>query len=283
MRRICFGMLVPILLFSCKPRENEKIPLAQVGERFLYLKDVLQVFPEKLSEQDSALWMDDFVRKWVRSELVILNAEKNLPAEMKNVEAEMEAYRKSLLTFRYKNELMLRKMDTLVSREQIRAYYDKHKQEYLLKGHLVKAVYMKVPLEVANPETIKNLGTEEDQQKLSLLDEYGVQYAKAYDRFNDQWVKLDEVLNQLPEKINGDEHFLRRNRLIESSDTDFYYFICIRDFRIRGQAAPPEYVESIIRDILLNKRKIQFLKEIEEDIYREGLASGKFKIFNIQK
>ncbi|MEN6455998.1 MAG: hypothetical protein ABFD10_17240 [Prolixibacteraceae bacterium] len=282
MKKQWCGIVVIFLLGACQQETNNKIPLAQVGERILYKEDIDKVLPENIQDKDSALWVDDFIKKWVRSELVILNAEQNLSPEQKNVDKELEEYRNSLLTYRYKNELLAQKMDTVITGEEVNTYYEKHDSEFVLKNNIVKAVYMKIPLEVANPETIKSLTRDEDPRKLAQLDEYSVQYAKTYDRFDDKWVNSKDVLNQFPEKTNGEERLLRRNNFIESSDTDYYYFICIRDFRLAGQVAPLAYVESEIRNILLNERKIKFLRTIEDDIYNEGLASNKFKIFNIK-
>ena len=277
--------IIPLLLLlaACQPSQSDLTPLAKVGENFLYLEDVKKVLPENMTETDSALWMDDFIKTWVRSELVILNAEQNLAPEQKNVEKELKEYRNSLITYRYKKELMAQKMDTVIQHEEIESYYENHQTEYRLRNSIVKAIYLKIPMEVANAELIRNLAISEDPQQLAQLDEYGIQYAKTYDRFNNSWVNLEEVLNQLPEEITDTESFLRRNKFVESSDTDYYYFICIHDFRLQGQTAPLEYIESDIKNILLNERKIKFLKNIENDIYAEGLASNKFKIYNIQK
>lgn len=278
-----YGILIILLFGACQQKTADKMPLAQVGDRILYKEDVEEVFPENIPLQDSALWVDDFVKKWVRSELVILNAEQNLSPEQKNVDKELKEYRNSLLTYRYKNELLAQKMDTIITDEEINTYYEQHQNEFILKNNIVKAVYLKIPLEVANPETVKNLTVDENPQKLAQLDEYGVQYAKTYDRFEDKWINSDNVLYQLPEEIDDEERFLRRNKFIENSDTDYYYFICIRDFRIQGQVAPVAYVGPTIKNVLLNERKLKFLRDIEDDIYNEGLASNKFKIFNIKK
>ncbi len=275
--------LLALMMASCQQVEIKKVPLAKVGENYLYLEDVQEILPKNLTETDSSLWVDDFIKKWVRSELVILNAEQNLTPDQKNVERELNEYRNSLLIYRYKKELMAQKMDTIVTSEEIGEYYNKYQDNYILRNNIVKAVFLKIPLEVASPETIKNLCKDDDTQKLAQLDEYGIQYAKVYDRFDDKWISSEQILNQIPEEITDDERFLRRNKFIESSDTDYYYFICIRDFRLKGQVAPVEYVESDIKNILLNERKIKFLRNIEDDIYKEGLASNKFKIYNIQK
>ena len=269
------------MLASCSQKQV-KTPLAQVGTKLLYLEDVQEVLPGKLSQADSTLWVDDFVKKWVQSELLILNAEENLTTLQKDVNQELEEYRNSLITYRYKKELMAQKMDTVITDKEIQTYYDGHKANFILKNDIVKAIYLKIPLEVASPETVKNLCLDNDPQKLQELDEYGIRYAKSYDRFDDQWIDANRILDQIPKEIDNLERFLRRNKFIESEDTDYYYFICIRDFRFEGENAPLEFVESSIKNILLNRRKVNFLKQIDTDVYKEGLESNKFKIFNIQ-
>ncbi|WP_163712049.1 hypothetical protein [Mangrovibacterium lignilyticum] len=281
--KLFYFLIAGLILSACQSKTIEKTPVAQVGETYLYLEDLVKVIPENLKGADSTLWVDDFIRKWVQSELVILNAEQNLTDEQKNVDQELDEYRNSLITYRYKKELMAQKMDTVISDSDILAYYNLHLDRYKLKDNIIKAVYLKIPLEVANREVLKSFCTDLDAEKLTQLSEYGIQYSKVFDRFGDKWVSWENINSQIPEEINIDQQFLRRNKFIESSDTDYYYFICIRDFRLQGENAPVEFVSSEIRNILLNERKIEFLKNIEDDIYKEGLASNKFKIYNIKK
>lgn len=274
-------ILLICFVYSCTPKQ-EKTALAQVSSKILYLEELNEIIPNQLSATDSSLWVDDFIKKWIQKELLILNAEKNLSSKQKDVSKELEEYRNSLITYRYKKELMAQKMDTLISQQVISQYYNEHRMNFTLKNNIVKAIYLKIPIEVSNPKIIKNLCIDNDPQKLEELAEYGIQYAKAYDRFNDKWINTNQIITQIPYEIDNWKRFLRRNKYIESSDTDYYYFICIRDFRFEGEIAPVEYVESSIKNLLLNQRKISFLKKIEIDLYKEGLESKKFKLFNIQ-
>ena len=283
MKHSFYIIILLFILSACHTEEEVRTPVAQVADKVLYMEEVAKSIPNSLSASDSSLWANDFIKKWIEKELVVLAAEENLTYEQKNVEKELEEYRNSLLTYRYKKELMLQKMDTVVTKEEIETYYQQNQKEYILSKNIVKAIYMKTPLEVADPETIKNLSLDNSPEKMGELDEYGISYAKSYDRFNDKWVDVERILSQIPVEISNQERFLRRNKFIESKDTDYYYFICIRNFRLSGEAAPVEYVEQQIKNLLLNQKKINFLKQIEKDIYKEGLASKKFKIFNVQK
>ena len=48
---------------------------------------------------------------------------------------------------------------------------------------------------------------------------------------------------------------------------------------MKNELAPVEYVGPNIKNLILNKRKIEFLKQIEENVYKEGIRNNKFKIY----
>jgi hypothetical protein len=107
-------------------------------------------------------------------------------------------------------------------------------------------------------------------------------YAKAYDRFNDQWVAADMVLKNTPIEITNQGKFLEKNAFIESTDKVYYYLVYIRDYRLEGEVSPVEYVQNDIRNLILSKQKIEFLKQIEKDIYKEGLDKNKVILYKIK-
>ena len=276
------GIYIVILasfLTSCTLFLENSEPVAKVGNRVLTMDELKMNIPDHLDDTDSLLWADDYIKKWIQRELLLMKAEENLKAEMKDVSRELEEYRSSLIVYRYKNELMKQKMDTAVNEADIHNYFVQNKESFILNRNIVKAIYIKVPVEVSSPENIKDLCATDDPEKLAKLNEYCLSYAKAYDRFNDQWVAADLVLKNTPMEIADQQRFLQRNRYIESSDMNYYYIVCIRDYRLVGQVSPNEYVYNDIRNLILSKQKIKFLKQIEKDVYKEGIESKKVKLF----
>ena len=270
---------IAFLLTACNLFVDRGEPVVKVGDRILTIKELSGNIPDYLDATDSALWADDYIKKWIQRQLLLLKAEQNLNAEMKDVSAELEEYRSSLLVYRYKNELMKQKIDTTVKDSEIQEYFNVHRESFILSRNIVKAIYVKLPVEVSSPENIKELCSTDKPEKQAKLNEYCMTYAKAYDRFNDQWVAADLVLKNTPVVIADQNQLLQRDRFIESSDMNYYYIVCIRDFRLSGQVSPIEYVQNDIRNLILSKQKIEFLKHIEEDIYKEGLKSNKVKLF----
>ncbi len=268
-----------LFLTACNLFVDKDEPVARVGDRTLTMKELSGYIPNYLNAADSALWADDYIKKWVQRELLLLKAEGNLKAEMKDVSKEVEEYRNSLLIYRYKNELVKEKMDTTVKDSDIQKYFNVHRESFILNRNIVKAIYIKIPVQVSNPDNIKDLCLSENKEKQAKLNSYCMSYAKAYDRFNDQWVSADIVLNNTPAIITDQKQFLERNRYVESTDMNYYYIVCIRDYRLSGQVSPIEYVQNDIRNLILSKQKIEFLKQIEKDIYKEGLDKNKVKLF----
>jgi hypothetical protein len=271
-----------LFLASCNQFLQKEEPVAKVGERQLTMKELSGYIPDYLDATDSALWADDYIKKWVQRELLLLKAEENLKADLKDVSKELEEYRNSLLVYRYKNELVKEKMDTTVTDSNIQKYFNDHRESFILNRNIVKAIYIKIPVQVSNPDNIKDLCLSENKEKQAKLNEYCMSYAKAYDRFNDQWVAADMVLGNVPEVIKDQNQFLGRNRFVESTDMNYYYIVCIRDYKLSGQVSPIEYVQNDITNLILSKQKIEFLKQIEKDIYKEGLDNNKVKLFKIK-
>lgn len=278
MRKTCYMIFFVLFAISCR-QAGDPVPLVQVGNHVLYQHQLAEIMPANLSMVDSSLWADDYITKWIRKELLILKAENNLSADQMDVHEELEEYRNSLIAFRYKNELVNQKMDSVVSQKEIMDYYEIHKDKFFLTQDILKAIYIKMPVEVADPDMLKNLCSDENPSKISELEEYCLSYAKRYDKFNDTWVSARLVLDNTPIEITDLERFLRRNKYIESKDDDYLYLVCIRDFRFAGQPAPIDYVESQVKNLILNARKIQFLKQIEEDVYKEGIDNNRVKFF----
>ncbi len=278
-----FVALMPFLV-SCNSLDTrEKVPLAKVDNQVLYLSEVTSVIPNDISQEDSLLLAEDYVHKWIRNELLISKAEENLTLSQRDVNKELKEYRNSLIIYRYKKELLQEKLDTSVTETEIRDFYNTNKDNFILGNDLVKAIFVKIPLQVSKPEQVKafcNLTTGEDLQELQ---EYCLRNAESYEIHVDKWIDARIIFRKLPE-INIDDisALLKRSSFHEIRDEAYYYLISVQGYRLRGDVAPMEYVAENVRNLILNKRRIDFLKKIEDDIYTEGLRKQKFKIYEYE-
>jgi len=276
-------MLHVVILFGCgnKTASNGEA-VARVGTSKLYHKDVSSVIPDNLRREDSILMADDYIRKWIKQELLLRKAEENLSEAEKDVSKQLEEYRKSLILYRYKNELMKQRMDTTVSEAQILDYYTENPEKFMLNKNIVKAIFIKIPNEFAKPEELKVMCNDTSTEGIIELRDYCVQYAKVFDIFVDRWVGFQTIANYIPRTIENQEQFLKDNQLIERTDSDYYYLVSILDYKLRDEQAPIEYVNDKIKNLILNRRKIDFLKQLENNVYTEGIEKNKFEILKTE-
>ncbi|MCF6332550.1 MAG: peptidyl-prolyl cis-trans isomerase [Draconibacterium sp.] len=284
--RIKYGLIIffGIFVLSCKNNKTtEKIVVAEVSNNKLFASDLSEIIPSGLEKGDSAVMADGYINKWVKQELLIQKANENLTPEQKDVTRELQEYRNSLIIYKYKNELMKQRMDTTVSEDEIEKYYNSNTDNFNLNKNIVKAIFIKVPNEVANPLLIKSLSANTSDEGLDELKEYCLQYAKGFDIFIDNWVDFETVKNNIPQKIDDDIRFLTRNNEIELKDSNYYYLVHIQEYKLKNDLAPLEFVKYNIKNLIINQRKIEFLKQIEKNIYTEGIRKNRFKVYNIEE
>jgi len=268
-------------ILSCTNYEKPKqVVVAEVSEKKLYASDLSRIIPTDIEKKDSLIMANDFIKKWIKQELLIQKANENLTFEQKDVTRELQEYRNSLIIYKYKNELMKQKMDTIVTDNQIEQFYSSNPESFNLNKNIVKAIFIKIPNEVSNPSLLKSLIADISDEGLEELKDYCLQYAKGFDVFIDNWVDFETVKNNIPQEIDNDVQFLAHNNLIELKDSNYYYLVRIQEYKLQNDLAPLDFVEYNIKSQILNKRKIEFLKQIEENIYTEGIRKNRFKVYN---
>nr|WP_321355811.1 hypothetical protein [uncultured Draconibacterium sp.] len=279
-RKITYGFIVAlaIAVAGCSSDISDE-PVASVGEKVLYRTKVDEILPKGISMEDSISMSNNYIDKWVKQELLIQKADENLSAEQKDLRKELEEYRNSLIIYKYKNELIKQRMDTVVTDQQIEDFYNSNPANFNLNNSIVKATFVMIPGDLADPELVKSLIADTSPEGIDELRDYCGQYAKKVNISADEWISFQMLEKNFPQQVEDPETFLTRNKLYEMNDSNYYYIVSIHDYKLSNDLAPIEFVRENIKNLILNQRKIKFLKEIEENIYTEGVRKKKFKIY----
>jgi hypothetical protein len=275
-------ILVVIVLFSaCKERniENEDVILAQVHNKQLYQSDLKSLFNPNITNEDSVIIAKNYINDWIKKQLMLQKAEMYLSDESKDIEKQIEDYRSSLLIFKYKQELINQKLDTVVTEEEIENYYNEYSANFILNHNIVKALFLKVSKEAPEIEKVRWWYKSTSPENISRLEDYCYQYATKFDNFDDKWIPFNNILLEIPINTEDQERFLRYNKYIETEDDLFYYFVKINEYKLKSSVQPLEYANLKIKSILLNKRKLAFIEELENTVYNEALNHNEFIIY----
>ena len=134
-------LLIAVLLFlaSCSDykRKSDEQPVARVFDRYLYTDAIKDIMPANISSSDSVIIARDFIEKWIKKQLLLNKAELNLTEEEKNVDKQIDNYKTSLLIYKYEQSLIKQKLDTFVSFNEIKEYYNENSSNFLLNDNLV--------------------------------------------------------------------------------------------------------------------------------------------------
>ena len=277
MVRVYFILLtLSVSLFACKKaiQTDEPDALVKVNDRILTRNEVESLIPKGTTSADSLLLAESFIKKWVKDELVLKIAERNLGDDKETIDKLVDAYRRSLLRYRYQEKLIQEKLSNEIQESDVLTYYDTNKEKFVLDKNLIKGLFLKVPADAPNLSEVKTWYKSGNVASLEKIEKYSIQNATIYEYFFDKWVDFDEIRNNIPNQISNPESFLRTNKTLEVTDSSYCYLLNIRQVLLKGQVEPFEYAEPRIREILINQRKLDFIKEFEEELYNDALDGG---------
>ena len=106
-----------------------------------------------------------------------------------------------------------------------------------------------------------------------------LQNAVKYEYFYDKWVPVSEVLDMLPLKVPDVDEYLDKNRHVELKDTAFHYFLNVSDYRPVGEQEPYEFARRQVKDMLLNVKQVEFMKQVKDDLYQRAVKRDKIKYY----
>lgn len=279
------SLLAILILFlpfsSCRNMRNarQEKPVARAMDLYLYPSDLSRLIPAGISAEDSSRIARRIIEEWVREKLMVNRAEVYLSDEQKDVKNQLEEYRSSLLTFKYKQKLLSQNLDTIVKDEELLSYYSLNSSNYILDKDYVKVNYIKVPVDAPQLSDVRNWYKSDRPEDLDNLEKYCISYASNYMINGEKWMPFINLISATPLVVENPKNYLNFNKNIEVKDSVSQYFIHILDRVEEGQVAPLELVKEDIRSVILNKRKITFLEDLENTVYNDGIAKKKVEIY----
>lgn len=278
---VIIGLIV--LLSSCKyfAKEQEGIPVARVNEIYLYEDDLKELVIDGVSKEDSILRVRNFINQWATQQLLINGAEVNLSEEkQQDFNALVEQYRSDLFTKAYLEGLVKQNIDTTVTQAEAEEVYQHNKETFKLNEELIKFRYINVSESNDDIKTVEERFKRFDFEDKKILDSISIQF-KAYSLNDSIWIKADQVMTKIP-VINAEnkKELLKKSNFIQLKDSLGLYLMQIKDVLHRNDIAPIEYVMPTIKQIVINKRKLEYIKQLEKDITKDAIKNKQFEIYN---
>jgi len=276
-----FLFALVILIGSCqRPAPNGfGQPVARVHNAFLYRSDLENVIPKNLTPTDSVLFARRFIENWVRQQVFLGQALNNLTSDEIDFSRELENYRNSLIVHRYETYLINNELDTVVTEEQLMAYFENNRSDFRLREDVVRARYAKLPLNSPDLSNFRTWFRSIDPADFELLEEYCIRNAATFFLESNTWLIFDQLFREVPLNIQNVESFLRLNRFVELADENYRYFIYIFEYKLKGDESPLALERNNIREIILTKRRSELINRLRNQLFQDALGGRHVEIF----
>lgn len=282
--KLFFILISAVSLAGCdyfvKRKTENPDYIARVGNYYLNHSEIFNLVAPGTPGDDSTLITQNFIDNWIRQKVVLVKAENNLPDESKDVESHLQEYRNSLIIYAYEQELIRQKLDTTVTDEEIELFYERNLSTFELKDNIIKMIYLKVSNDSPKLDKVKSWYKSDREKDRQQLEDYARQYALNYYFDDETWLIFDDLLKEVPLTLYDKEQFLKNNRFIEISDSANTYLVNIKGFKIKSGTSPLAFEKDNIKSMILNQRKLQLLKEMEQEAYQEAMRKNDFEIYS---
>lgn len=238
--------------------------MASVGEVDLLENEAYILMKHQGYDPKDASEYKTFLEDWCENEVLKAEMKTEYPEDWELIRLRSESFSGELARL-YLDEIELKKdLDTIVKEQEIKDYYESHKDEFVLHDYIVKALYLKIPagIDYQTEEVHLNYLLKNDKD-LMKVNSYAKLYAENF-YFNDStWEYFGEVAKDFPvTKYNIDNIVLNRTKTYFSDD-NFTYFVNIIDYKLKDEAPPIDFLRNEIKNIIVANR-LQVLREKNE-------------------
>ena len=288
MRKLLYIGILLVAVCSCKvvntltDTANELFRgevVARAGDHVLHLSELEQYIPQGVSSEDSTKLARQYIDAWAQELLLLDMADEQLSPAEKDVSAELEDYRRTLLKYRYEQLYINQRLDTLITTEEVNAFYKENSALFRLERPIVKARYLLIPADAKSIKNLRRLMSSEDEtevmEAVSLASTSAIKYVDQADTWMDALSLAREMGMDYQKLLSG-----IRNQFMEYTDENGILHLAYLAEQVpEGKTAPLEYCEDRIRELILSGRKHTLEESLDQDVLEDARKNNKYVIY----
>ena len=271
---LAFGCLN---VMSCEVFEretsHERTVISAFGET-LSLDRLSTRIPDAMSMEDSTLMAERIIEGWIREHVLLAEVEKNISEFNHDFEADVTAYRNALLVSHFESRYVASRLDGKVEETEIETFHNNHAELFLLQEHVVRAVYIQLPGEETQLDSVRIWLEASDSWSIPKLEQWCIEHGAHFALDFDYWWLLSDLLDQIPMQIYRVEDQLRQRKVIEFTDDSKRYLLRILEHQFKDLPSPIGIARERIVDLILQERRRTLLEDLRDDLVKEAWAQG---------
>lgn len=270
-------ILVLMMLVSCSWLRDDRV-VARVGHEMLYLSAVQAHIPDGVSSEDSVTYARRYIESWASDRIFESVAKESVRVDSK-IEEELKNYRLALLKYRYEQDYLTRELNPEISDEELREYYESHREQFRLTHPIVKARFLDIMEDTPYREfMIRRMSTQAGEE-LELLDSVARLDAIRFFDSSQEWMDARVLAREFGMDFSALYSKARNNLAVvsykQSGEERIVYFFDA----IMSGTAPLDYCESEVRETILSARKRELIRKLEQSLLEEAQEKKRFVIY----
>ena len=260
---------------------DDRIKIARVNDSYLFYDDIKGLVSEETSKEDSILLVQNYINRWATQQLFMDGAMLNLnESQQESFNKLVNQYKNDLYTKAYVEALVKRNIDTTVTDFEAKTYYEENREAFRLNEELLQFRYIHIDENMIDFNNIEKKFKRFNEVDKRNLDSISIQF-KSYSLNDSIWIKAAQVIDKIPVITSENKNqLLKKSNFIQLKDSLGVYLMQINDVLMRTEIAPLEYVKPTIDQIVINKRKLELIKDLEKDITKDAIKNNQFEIYN---
>ena len=276
-----FLIIILLIFVNCEYfSTTPKLAIARVQDKYLFFNEIKDKIPINLSKEDSIVLVRSKIINWAKKHILNEKALINLNIEEQNKLLNLvESYKSDLFSHSYQEKMVKSSMDTLISDYDVENYYNLNKSNFKLNQDLVKARFMKIKSNNYNIKDVRNRFKRFNQEDVVFLDSISLQFSSF--SFNDSvWINKDLFFSKLPDiKTYVKNNIVKKALFYQLEDSLELYLIKINKSIFRNDVSPLDYIRPTLKQILLNKKKLEFVRNFEKDLIDDAIQNKELEIY----
>ena len=275
-------LIVVVLIISCESivKNTQDRLIARAENHYLYLSDIKEKLSLFKSKDDSIAIIRGFINNWARKKLLYEKSLINLPTnKIAQINSMVDDYKSSLYRNNYREFILKSLMDSVFSKELISDFYYDNKNNFKLREPLYRIRIIGFPLDNVDRREITGRFRRFESKDIYYLDSLSFQFS-SYFLADTIWLNKFDVFEKVSFLNNENvDYYLKKQNYFEVKDSLDLYLFKVVQMLDQNQIAPLPYIEKTIKNIVFNKKKIEFLKEFDKDILRDAIKTKKFETY----